>query len=97
MTPAQRVGFRYLSVAVVALSLPALFFSGFAFFAIYAGLYTGIGDLKAITALILALSLPILCVLGPVQARSSGGDWRSWAWLLCPALPLAGLLLMMRI
>ena len=97
MPTAQGTSFRYLSVAVVALSLPALCFSAFAFFAIYAGLYTGLGDLKAVTALLLALALPVLCILGPVQARSHQEGWRSWALLLSPIVVLAGLLSLMRL
>jgi hypothetical protein len=87
--------FRYLSVAIAALSLPALCFSGFVFFALWAASLNGLGLVQGVAALLLALSLPALCIFGPVQARASHRKWWAWAWLMSPTVPLAGLLLTM--
>lgn len=92
----QSLGFKYLCIAVVALTLPALCLSGFVFFAFYASSLAGSGGfLKPVAALVLAFVLPILCTFGPITARKGGPSLRSWLWLLSPLAVFVGLLALM--
>jgi hypothetical protein len=91
----RTASFRYFSVAVVALSIPALCFSGFVFFGLWAASLNGLGTARGAVALLFAISFPALCIFGPVQARSSNNSRGAWAWLLSFLVPFAGLLAMM--
>lgn len=97
MEAGRRTTIRYVSLTVAALSLPALCFSGFVFFALWAASLNGLGLMKGTAALLLAIALPALCIFGPVQAQSGRRDWRPWAWLLSPLVPSVGLILMLRL
>ena len=97
MNAVGQTAFRYLTIAVAMLSLPAMCLSAFVIFSLWGASLNGLSLFWVVTLLLLAISLPVLCVFGAVQARSDGRGWRAWVWLVSPILPLVALYVIFRI